>query len=65
MYDNNIGKKIFFRLKGRINQLYYAVNDEDPEDVPQSIVEEYKFGEISSTQYDNLIGEMLELVYSL
>lgn len=65
MYDSHIGAKTFFKLKGRISQLYYAVNDEDPTDILESIAEEYKYGEISSTQYDNLIGEMLELGYTL
>lgn len=65
MYDNHISDKTFRHLKFRVSQLYYGVHDEDPNDILLTIEEEYSAGSLSSTQYDNLIGEMMELGYTL
>lgn len=65
MYDSHIGPKEFRRLKSRVAQLYYSVNDEDPEDIFAEIQECYRVGTLSSTQYDNLIGELVDLGYKL
>lgn len=65
MYDHYIGEYDFWSLKSRVSQLWYAIHDEDVDKLQESIQRAYRDGDISGSQYDNLIGELLELGISL
>lgn len=65
MYDSYIGQKVYRKLKARVEQLWYAADGEDAEDVMDAIQDALKDDEISGTQYDNLVGELQEMGYYL
>jgi len=65
MYDNYISERKFRKFKSDISQLYYVTNDINVPELITDIQMAYCDGEISSTQYDNLIGELNSLGYTL
>lgn len=62
MYDSFIPGGCYRSLKSRIAELYYYTTSDDIlDELKNDIQEAYDDGEISGTQYDNLIGELQNL----
>lgn len=56
MYDSytNAGKFRFY--KGILNEMYQGYGEEDIDEITEKIQEDYEEGELSSSQYDNLMS---------
>lgn len=62
MYDNFISGKEYHELKDYISDIYNGdIKDYDLEELSSHIYELYNDGEISSSQYDDLMNYIQEL----
>ena len=56
MYDSHIVDGNFRYYKGILNELYQGYGEEDIDEIVEKIQEDYKEGNLSSSQYDNLMS---------
>ena len=56
MYDSNIVDGNFRYYKGILNELYQGYGEEDIDEIVEKIQEDYEEGNLSSSQYDNLMS---------
>ena len=56
MYDSHIVDGNFRYCKGILNELYQGYGEEDIDEIVEKIQEEYDEGNLSSSQYDNLMS---------
>ena len=56
MYDSHIVGGNFRYYKGILNELYQGYSEEDIDEIVEKIQEDYEEGNLSSSQYDNLMS---------
>ena len=56
MYDSHIVGGNFRYYKGILNELYQGYGEEDMDGIVEKIQEDYEEGNLSSSQYDNLMS---------
>lgn len=56
MYDSHIVDGNFRYYKGILNELYQGYSEEDIDEIVEKIQEDYEEGNLSSSQYDNLLS---------
>ena len=56
MYDSHIVDGNFRYYKGILNELYQGYSEEDIDEIVEKIQEDYEEGNLSSSQYDNLMS---------
>ena len=56
MYDSHIVGGNFRYYKGIPNELYQGYGEEDIDEIVEKIQEDYEEGNLSSSQYDNLMS---------
>ena len=56
MYDSHIVDGNFRYYKGILNELYQGYGEEDIDEIVEKIQEDYEEGNLSSSQYDNLMS---------
>ena len=56
MYDSHIVDGNFRYYKGILNELYQGYGEEDIDEIVENIQEDYEEGNLSSSQYDNLMS---------
>ena len=56
MYDSHIVGGNFRYYKGVLNELYQGYSEEDIDEIVEKIQEDYEEGNLSSSQYDNLMS---------
>lgn len=56
MYDSHIVDGNFRYYKGILNELYQGYGEEDIDEIVENIQEDYEEGNLSSSQYDNLLS---------
>ena len=56
MYDSHIVGGNFRYYKGILNELYQGYCEEDIDEIVEKIQEDYEEGNLSSSQYDNLMS---------
>ena len=56
MYDSHIVGGNFRYYKGILNELYQGYGEEDIDEIVEKIQEDYEEGNLSSSQYDNLMS---------
>ena len=56
MYDSHIVGGNFRYYKGILNELYQGYGEEDIYEIAEKIQEDYEEGNLSSSQYDNLMS---------
>ena len=56
MYDSHIVGGNFRYYKGILNELYQGYSEEDIDEIIEKIQEDYDEGNLSSSQYDNLMS---------
>ena len=56
MYDSHIVGGNFRYYKGILNELYQGYSEEDIDEIVEKIQEDYDEGNLSSSQYDNLMS---------
>ena len=56
MYDSHIVDGNFRYYKGILNELYQGYSEEDIDEIVEKIQEDYNEGNLSSSQYDNLMS---------
>ena len=56
MYDSHIVGGKFRYYKGILNELYQGYGEEDIDEIVEKIQEDYEEGNLSSSQYDNLMS---------
>ena len=56
MYDSYIYSTEYKNLKDKIVDMVNGIDDADPDEVADRIQEIYEAGEMSSTQYDDLMS---------
>lgn len=56
MYDSHIVGGNFRYYKGILNELYQGYGEEDIDEIVEKIQEDYDEGNLSSSQYDNLMS---------
>ena len=56
MYDSHIVGGNFRYYKGILNELYQGYGEEDIDEIVEKIQEDYEEGNLSSSQYDNLLS---------
>ena len=56
MYDSHIVGGNFRYYKGILNELYQGYGEEDIDEIAEKIQEDYEEGNLSSSQYDNLMS---------
>lgn len=61
MYDSHIYSPDYKRLKDKIVDMVNGEDDTDPQEVADEIQEIYDAGEMSSTQYDDLMSYIQDL----
>lgn len=61
MYDSHIYSPDYKRLKDKIVDMVNGEDDTDLQEVADEIQEIYDAGEMSSTQYDDLMGYIQDL----
>lgn len=61
MYDSHIYSPEYKNLKDKIADMVNGIDDADPDEVADIIQAIYEAGEISSTQYDDLMSYIQDL----
>ena len=56
MYDSHIVGGNFRYYKGILNEMYQGYSEEDIDEIVEKIQEDYEEGNLSSSQYDNLMS---------
>ena len=56
MYDSHIVGGNFRYYKGIFNEMYQGYGEEDIDEIVEKIQEDYEEGNLSSSQYDNLMS---------
>lgn len=56
MYDSHIVGGNFRYYKDILNELYQGYGEEDIDEIVENIQEDYEEGNLSSSQYDNLMS---------
>ena len=56
MYDSHIVGGNFRYYKGILNELYQGYSEEDIDEIVEKIQEDYEEGNLTSSQYDNLMS---------
>lgn len=56
MYDSHIVGGNFRYYKSILNELYQGYSEEDIDEIVEKIQEDYEEGNLSSSQYDNLMS---------
>ena len=56
MYNSHIDNGKFRFYKGILNEMYQGYGEEDIGEIAEKIQEDYEDGELSSSQYDNLMS---------
>ena len=56
MYDSHIVGGNFRYYKGILNEMYQGYGEEDIDEIVEKIQEDYDEGNLSSSQYDNLMS---------
>lgn len=56
MYDSHIVDGKFRYYKDILNELYQGYGEEDIDEIVENIQEDYEEGNLSSSQYDNLMS---------
>lgn len=56
MYDSHIVGGNFRYYKGILNEMYQGYGEEDIDEIVEKIQEDYEEGNLSSSQYDNLMS---------
>ena len=56
MYDSHIVGGNFRYYKSILNELYQGYSEEDIDEIVEKIQEDYDEGNLSSSQYDNLMS---------
>lgn len=56
MYDSHIVGGNFRYYKSILNELYQGYGEEDIDEIVEKIQEDYEEGNLSSSQYDNLMS---------
>ena len=56
MYDSHIVDGNFRYYKGILNELYQGYGEEDIDEIVEKIQEDYNEGNLSSSQYDNMMS---------
>ena len=56
MYDSHIVGGNFRYYKGILNEMYQEYGEEDIDEIVEKIQEDYEEGNLSSSQYDNLMS---------
>ena len=56
MDDSHIVDGNFRYYKGILNELYQGYSEEDIDEIVEKIQEDYEEGNLSSSQYDNLMS---------
>ena len=56
MYDSHIVGGKFRYYKDILNELYQGYGEEDIDEIVEKIQEDYEEGNLSSSQYDNLMS---------
>lgn len=55
MYDSHVDDGKFRSYKGILNEICQGNSEEDIDEITEKIQEDYERGELSSSQYDNLM----------
>ncbi len=56
MYDSHIVGGNFRYYKSILNEMYQGYGEEDIDEIVEKIQEDYEEGNLSSSQYDNLMS---------
>ena len=56
MYDSHIVGGNFRYYKGILNEMYQGYGEEDIDEIVEKIQEDYEEGNLTSSQYDNLMS---------
>ena len=56
MYDSHIVGGNFKYYKGILNEMYQGYGEEDIDEIVEKVQEDYEEGNLSSSQYDNLMS---------
>ena len=56
MYNSHVDNGKFRFYKGILNEMYQGYGEEDIGEIAEKIQKDYEDGELSSSQYDNLMS---------
>ena len=56
MYDSHADDDKFRFYKGILNEIYQGDSEENIDEITEKIQEDYERGDLSSSQYDNLMS---------